>query len=132
MKSQTHTRTPPTFPCSTFDCCGEKCGSSAVEAEANGCLGCPTLEIENNGGNSSGLANETRSVHLRVDLNYTRDLDNIQPVQMTYITTPDCRLFYDVFANDEAPENLSETTWTVPPEGDMVIVKALGHQHTGA
>ena len=68
--------------------------------------------------------------YLRYTVNYTRDVDLVQPVDLGVWTTPNCATFYDVYRNDDQPEDLSSTDFKLPVGGEIVL--AIGHQHVGA
>jgi hypothetical protein len=98
----------------TFQCCGDYCADHT-------CF-CPTIQPHHN--------KDTQRFYLRYSVNYTYDIKNIQPVEIGIITAPNCHLFYDVLENDEHPENLTSSSYTVPQDAEVVF--AVGHQHVGA
>merc|ERR1712238_282163 len=44
-------------------------------------------------------------------------------------TTPNCQTFYSVIQNDEQPETVASTTFTVPTTAELMLL--IGHQHVG-
>jgi hypothetical protein len=96
----------------TFQCCGDNC--------YDGSCSCPTKP------NTPQIAN---NYALRYVLNYTRDLDAIEPVGVGVFTTPSCATFYEVYENNEEPETLSSTTFDIQVDSELML--AIGHLHTG-
>jgi hypothetical protein len=99
----------------TFQCCGEN--------DYKGTLGhCPLAEE---------LGDSTKSSYaLRYTVNYTRDVDAVKPLKLGVLAAPNCETFYEVYRNDDEPESLTSTEFTLPI--DMTVRLAVGHQHTGA
>lgn len=98
----------------TFQCCGENC--------YDGSCSCPTT--------AAAKDVPATTYYLRYEVNYTYDLDAITPISVGIYTTPSCRTFYEVYRNDAQPETLSTTTFNVPVDADILLMK--GHQHTGS
>ena len=63
-------------------------------------------------------------------MNYTRDVDAVKPLKLGVLAAPNCATFYEVYRNDDEPESLTSTEFTLPI--DMTVRLAVGHQHTGA
>jgi len=98
----------------TFACCGENC--------FDGSCFCPTT--------AAAKKVPANTYYLRYTVNFTTDLDAITPVDVGVYTTPSCKTFYAVYENDEQPESLSSTTFTIPADSELML--AIGHQHVGA
>eukprot|EP00929_Paragymnodinium_shiwhaense_P118592 TRINITY_DN90508_c0_g1_i1.p1 TRINITY_DN90508_c0_g1~~TRINITY_DN90508_c0_g1_i1.p1 ORF type:complete len:503 (+),score=63.09 TRINITY_DN90508_c0_g1_i1:78-1511(+) len=96
----------------TFQCCGDPC--------FDGSCSCPVKK---------GVPMEPVSYYLRYNLTYTYDLDALKPVKTGVWSTPHCRTFYGVYHNEEQPEALSSTTFTVDRDGEILF--SVGHLHTG-
>ncbi len=60
-------------------CCGENCADHT-------CF-CPTVSSDHS---------DTKRYHLRYQVNYTYDLDQITPINIGVFTAPDCEMFYAV------------------------------------
>mmetsp|Transcript_4990 Transcript_4990/g.15680 ORF Transcript_4990/g.15680 Transcript_4990/m.15680 type:complete len:414 (-) Transcript_4990:732-1973(-) len=90
------------------------------DVQATPYYGCPVKK---------GTALDTKHYKLKYTVNYT-DVLAVKPAEVGVWATPDCETFYNVYANDDQPEDLSSTSFTVPH--DMELLSALGHQHVGA
>jgi len=97
----------------TFQCCGERCYDKS-------CF-CPTKPL-------AKLA-KANNYYLRYQVNYTYDVDSIESIGVGVYTTPNCQTFYSVIQNDEQPETVASTTFTVPATAELMLL--IGHQHVG-
>lgn len=97
----------------TFQCCGDKC--------YDGSCSCPT----------AGTMPQTPSTYyLRYTVTYTKQVASVKNTALGVWTTPNCAAFYSIQRNDEQPEHLSSTEFTLQADGELVM--AVGHQHVGA
>lgn len=98
----------------TFDCCGD------TDLHAEPYNRCPV---------AADAPNASVSYQLRYTVNTTA-VGDVKPARVGVLTTPDCNTYYAVEGNDDEPEQLSSTEFTVPKDSE--ILTAIGHQHVGA
>lgn len=113
----------------------------SCEPNANGTFGCcySDSHCETIPG-----ANDTKEVYfLKYTVDYTRDMDLLTPIDISILMAPQCYVQYNALppgapnsqqgypsAAPPGPEHLVEQKFPIP--GDIDLILAIGHLHTGA
>mmetsp|Transcript_23417 Transcript_23417/g.92815 ORF Transcript_23417/g.92815 Transcript_23417/m.92815 type:complete len:292 (-) Transcript_23417:337-1212(-) len=115
----------------TFSCCGDSDVARAVYGKnfTGGPFGlidryarCPTRP--------DAPLDDSKTYRLKYTINYTEDVDAVEEAHVGVWTTPDCNTYYNAERDNDAPEHLSSTEFTVPRDAEILV--AIGHQHIGS
>ena len=72
----------------------------------------------------------TTEYRMRMRISYTRDIEQVTPVDMETFMAPNCSYEYNAVPVDGAHEHVTSWTWEV--DKDKTYVLGVGHMHSGA